>query len=93
MAYVILCEEPDCIPYVLADGGATLEDAQGIMVRRAEEYIDEQAEVAVEAGAEPGELVMELNESETIMHIYPVVEGQRRANVLTMTLSAVEIHG
>lgn len=93
MAYVILCEEPDCTPYVLADGGATLEVAQGIMVRRAEEYIDEQAEVAAEAGAEPGELVMELDESETIMHIYPVVEGQRRANVLTMTLSAVEIHG
>lgn len=93
MAYVILCEEPECIPYVLADGGATLEDAQSIMIHRAEEFIDEQVEMAVEVGDEPGTLVMELDDSKTFVHIYPVVEGRQRAAVLTLTLSEVEIHG
>lgn len=94
MAYVILCEEEGvATPYVLADGATTLEHAQSIMAARAEEYIDEQTEIAASELAELGELVIDLDESKTITRIYPVVDGKRRADVLTMTLSAVEIHG
>lgn len=93
MPYVILCEEPDIDPYVLADAGATLADAQVLMAHRAEEFVDEQATIDAENETEVGELVIELDENQTITRVRPIVDGVMRAPSLTMTLAAVTING
>lgn len=91
MAYVIVCKEPDIDAYVLPDGAESFDGAKQLMQSRAEEYIDEQTEVAVEADEVPGELCMDVSES--AISIYPVVDGKRRPDVMTMNLQAVTIHG
>ena len=91
MAYVIVCKEPDLDAYVLSDGHESFEGAKQLMQSRAEEYIDEQTELAVEADEVPGELCMDVSES--AISIYPVVDGKRRPDVMTMNLQVVTVHG
>lgn len=91
MAYVIVCKEPEVDAYVLGDGHEDFNGAMQIMQARAEEYIDEQTEMAVESGEVPGELCMEVGEYD--ISIYPIADGKRRGDVMTMILQSVTIHG
>ena len=91
MAYVIVCKEPDVDAYILPDGASELIAARQLMQARAEEYVDEQTEAAVEMGTEVGELCIDATEMSIL--IYPVVDGKRRPEVMAMNLQAVTIHG
>lgn len=90
MAYVIVCKELGLADaFVLPDGAATMERAQELMQHRAEEFLDEDAELRVESGVEPGNLVINLAESKTITRINDLDTGVVR---FEMTIMAVTIH-
>lgn len=89
MPYVILCQEPltEMEASVLPDGAETCEQALLLAQSRAEEYIDEQTELAVEDGEDTPDFNLQVNKEAL------VVELRRESRVeLRLSLVAVEIH-